>query len=487
MADQATVDMAATITEKLTALDARFDESDAKMDARLAEYEASAETERKIRFAGDGDNRLKGSKFGRQGLNADDIEHLYMLTEAFKGLRVTGLDVGPGPSEDLRAAFADVSGARVVDGQAAEQADIRAVEELFDAGKLDKVGFRKALANARAMDTAETGYGLQLIGAQYANTLWAGANAESRLFSLIPQFTMTAPTAYLPVGAVPPVMSFVAEKTTSTIGEGYTTTKTGSNRVQVDANKFLIRQVWSEEMNEDSIIPFLPFLTEMAQRSIAQYSDWLVLNGDTTDSASNINDDGGALGGTEYFLAADGLRHVGLVDNTGNGVDQDNAAITWDALVNLRKKLLDATYFNDWGHPNNPADLVYVVNPSLGDDITKLDEVVTVDKYGSLATVLTGEVGHIGRNPLITTIGQELTESDGFVNNSPSQNRSTATLFNRNGFTVGMLRNLKVAAEPIIESDQAQIVYSMRFGIGRFTPTGAASGIEAAAVLYNIP
>ena len=59
-------------------------------------------------------------------------------------------------------------------------------------------------------------------------------------------------------------------------------------------------------------------------------------------------------------------------------------------------------------------------------------------------------------------------------------------LFNRQGFTVGMLRNLKVAAEPIIESDQAQIVYSMRMGFGRFTPTGAASGIEAAAVLYNI-
>jgi len=29
-------------------------------------------------------------------------------------------------------------------------------------------------------------------------------------------------------------------------------------------------------------------------------------------------------------------------------------------------------------------------------------------------------------------------------------------------------------------------VYSMRLGFGRFTPTGAASGIESAAALYYI-
>jgi len=29
-------------------------------------------------------------------------------------------------------------------------------------------------------------------------------------------------------------------------------------------------------------------------------------------------------------------------------------------------------------------------------------------------------------------------------------------------------------------------VYSLRLGMGRYTPTGAASGIEAADVIYNI-
>ncbi len=483
MAEITMTELATEVRTKLDALQegALTDEQiGAKITEALGALEPSDELVRKVRFAG-GDPRLAGSKFGRQGLGVADIEHLMLLTEA--GQRA---GKGPGPSDDLRKAFADISEGRMLDAVSAEAADFHAVEEMYERGQLDTHGYHRAVANLRAMDTAESGFGSQLIGNQYANTLWAGAKIESRLFDLIPTFEMTAPTAFLPVAAAPPVMSFVAENTSATVGEGYGTVKTGSNRVQVDAKKFLIREMWSGEMAEDSLIPFLPFLTEMAQLSMAQYLDWAVLNGDTTDSASNINDDGGALGGTEYFLAWDGLRHVGLVDNTGNGTDHSAASITWDALIDLRKLMLSATYFNDWGHPNDPADLVYVVNPALGDEITKLDEVISIDKYGSSATVLTGEVGNIARHPLITTIGQELTEADGFVNNSPTLNRSTATAFNRRGYVVGNLRSLQVKVGEFIESDQFQIVYSMRKGFGRFTPTGAASGIESAAVLYNI-
>ena len=482
MADPTVAEMATTITEKLEALDARMsdEEFDRRFDERIAGLEPSDELVRKVRFAG-GDPKLTGSKFGRLGLGVGDIEHLMLLTEA--GQRA---NKGPGPSDELRKAFDAVTQGRMLDAVSAEAADFHAVEEMYERGELDMAGYKRGIANVRAMDTSESGFGSQLIGNQYANTLWAGAKVQSRLFDLIPTFEMTAPTAFLPVAAAPPAMAFVAEKASATVGEGYGTVKTGSNRVQVDAKKFLIREMWSGEMQEDSLIPFLPFLTEMAQLSLAQYLDWAVLNGDTTDSASNINDDGGALGGTEYFLAWDGLRHAGLVDNTSNGTDQDGAAITWDALIDMRKLMLSATYFNDWGHPNDPADLIYVVNPALGDEIVKLDEVISIDKYGSSATVLTGEVGNIARHPLITTIGQELTEADGFVDNSPSLNRSTATAFNRRGSVIGNLRSLQVKVGEFIESDQFQIVYSMRKGYTRFTPTGAASGIESVAVLYNI-
>jgi hypothetical protein len=50
----------------------------------------------------------------------------------------------------------------------------------------------------------------------------------------------------------------------------------------------------------------------------------------------------------------------------------------------------------------------------------------------------------------------------------------------------GWRRRVKVETERLIGSDQSRIVYSLRMGLGRFSPTGAASGIEFADVLYNI-
>ena len=58
--------------------------------------------------------------------------------------------------------------------------------------------------------------------------------------------------------------------------------------------------------------------------------------------------------------------------------------------------------------------------------------------------------------------------------------------FNRRAFVVGWRRRVKVETERLPGTDQTRIVYSLRLGMGRYAPTGAASGIEAADVIYNI-
>jgi hypothetical protein len=58
--------------------------------------------------------------------------------------------------------------------------------------------------------------------------------------------------------------------------------------------------------------------------------------------------------------------------------------------------------------------------------------------------------------------------------------------FNRNGCVVGNRRTVQVETERLPATDQTRIVYSLRAGFGRFTPTGAASGIEWADVMYNV-
>ena len=441
-----------------------------------------AETYRKMRFD-NADPALIGSKFARHNLSASDIEMLYDITSAAKNA-----GMGPGPSTELQNAFAAVSKATYMDDNLVKAYDKTALDNLFPRVRKGLANKAELEAYAKAMDSAESGFGQQLIGAQYAADLWEAARPLSRVFSLVDTFEMTAPTAYLPVEVDIPEMLFVGESTSPTaFTSPYATSKTGSQRVQVDAKKFVIHQVWSGELEEDSIIPFLPFLRRQAALAIAHYSDSLVLNGDTTNAATgNINLDDADPADTKHYLAFDGLRHAGLVDNTANSLSLGGAP-TYAALRNQLTRMIDTARFVDWGHPIRTEDVVYITDPQTAELLARLDEVLTVDKYGPGATVLAGELMRIGRNPLITSMAMSLTEADGKVSVTAGNNvKGQVVCANMRGLKAGWRRRVKVETERMIGSDQSRIVYSLRMGLGRFSPTGAASGIEFADVLYNI-
>jgi hypothetical protein len=454
---------------------------------------------RKLRFGqGPAETQLVGTKYARWGLSVADVEFLFDIQSSLRGMP-TKRGIHPGPSEELTRTFEAISAARYLPMDQVRAMDQQALDDMFpriplneftDAdrklarqGKFELTGaYQRAI---RAMDTAESGFGSQLIGAQYVGELWNAPRDLGKIFPLIDDFEMQHPTAYLPVEVDIPEMLFVSESTANN-SSNYDTVKTGSQRVQVDAKKFVIHQMWSGEMAEDSIIPFVPFLRRQAALAVAHYADSLVLNGDTTNAATgNINLDDADPANTKHYLAFDGIRHAALVDNTGNAVDAAGAP-TYAQLIGLRSKMIDTTRLVDWGHPTDPSDLVYVSDPETADKHAQLDEVVTVDKYGSNATILTGEVSRVGRHPYIASIAVSKTEADGKVSTTGGNNTLGQTVaFNRRGFKVGWRRRVQVETERLPGSDQWRVVYSLRMGFGRFTPTGAASGIEAAAVLYN--
>lgn len=447
------------------------------LESLLAENDG--ELVRKLRF-GAGPDKVVGGKYARLGWSVADVEFCFDLLRAAKE---TGQSKR-GPSEELTNTFNALTEGRYQDTAFIRASGHARLEEMHRAGYFTtRASYEQA---ARAMDTAESGYGSQLIGAQYIGDLWTGAQAAARVFPLINSFAMTDPTAYLPVEAALPELLFVAESTANN-SSNYDTTKTGSNRVQVDAKKFVMHQMWSGEMEEDSIVPYIPFLRAQASRSLGHHMDSLVLNGDTTNAGTgNINLDDADPADTKHYLAFDGIRHAGIVDNTANKADIAGA-ITLGAFKAQRGRMLSTTYKHDWGHPNNPMDLIHVADPETCDAIAFLDEVLTVDKFGAGATILTGQQARVLGNPLISSIDVSKTEADGKVSTTGGNNvKGQVVSFNRNGCVVGTRRQLKVETERIPATDQTRIVYSLRSGFGRFTPTGAASGIEWADVLYNI-
>lgn len=469
-------------------------------DSYVQEMKDDENFQRKMRWTNEqeSESSLIGSKFARYGLKLEDIEMLHDLQSSLRGHRNATGGQYKGPSEELDNAFKAISSANYMDEQAVREMDKRAIDEVFPRVPLS--GFSPAdqelvkrgrldetVAYKRAMDTAESGYGSQLVGAQYVGDLWQAARRDSRVFSLLPTFEMTAPTAYLPVEADIPEMLYVAENTAAN-SSVYGTSKTGSNRVQVNAHKFIINQIWSGEMEEDSIIPFIPFLRMQATKSLAHYSDSLILNGDsTTAGTGNINNDDAAPAATKHFLSFDGLRHVGLVDNTANSRAL-GAAVTLDDLQGQRARMIDRTHLMDWGHPTIADDLVWIADPETADKIALLTEHRTLDKYGPNATVYNGQVESVLGSPIIGSIAMPLTEADGKPSSvTPANNvKGQILCFNRRAFVAGWRRRVRLEVDPLIGRDQTLMIWSLRVGLGRYSPTGAASGIEAADVLYNV-
>lgn len=492
------------INDRLGALGQSTSEENLRrlVEQSLADLMKDDEFVRKISFGpgADKERKLVGTKYARWGLSVADVEFLYDLQSRLRGTVRGDGSAHPGPSEELTNTFNAISTAMYLPEDQVRAMDQRAIDDLFPRipiawlapedranaarGAFELTGaYQRAV---RAMDSAESGYGSQLIGAQYVGELWEAARRESRIFALLNSFEMTDPTAYLPVEADIPEMLFVSESTTSS-ASNYATTKTGSNRAAVTAKKFVIHQMWSGELEEDSIIPFIPFLRRQAQISLSHYSDSVVLNGDETNAATgNINLDDADPADTKHYLAFDGIRHTGLVDNTNNRADVAGA-ITLDVLNKQRGRMVDSTYLTDWGHPTDPNDLVRIADPDTADRIAMLDEVLTVDKYGPQATVLTGEQAKVLGSPLIGSIAASKTEADGKVSTTAANNtKGQVTAFNRRAFVVGWRRRVKVETERLPGTDQTRLVYSLRLGFGRYSPTGAASGIEAADVLYNV-
>jgi len=143
---------------------------------------------------------------------------------------------------------------------------------------------------------------------------------------------------------------------------------------------------------------------------------------------------------------------------------------------------------HDWGHPNNPLDFVHVVDPYVADGMLLMDEFMTRDKAGNEATAFVGQVAKVFGHPVVSSIALKKSYTDGTIDaDTPADNLyGQVVSFNRNGCKWGWRRRVKMETERIVKSDQTRIVTSLRLGLGRFTPTGAASGMEWADVLYYV-
>lgn len=324
-----------------------------------------------------------------------------------------------------------------------------------------------ALKSDEAMYSTQDGYGDEWVPTFMAANLWRKIRLEAQVVNLFDNFDMpTQPYQYPTEGADPTIygVSETADEAQFAIGSNMPIpdSKVGSAQVVFTAGKIGAISLWSEELNEDSIIAPQPQYRDQYGLAMAHGIDDVLINGDETNSAENISYYGSDIADTSAYLKIDGLRHQPLVTTTTD--KKDVSTLTVDDL-NAVRKLMGTNGINGL----NPRDLVILCDPNVSYQFEDLDEVLTVDKFGSGATILTGQLGRIKNIPIIVSEEFKATDANGYINAISSNNtKGSFLIVNRRGIKVGWRRRPRIVVGQVPFSDGWYILALARLDIGFF-------------------
>lgn len=293
--------------------------------------------------------------------------------------------------------------------------------------------------------------------------LWRTIRLNAAVLGLFDQFDMPSQPYDYPIESTDPVFYKVGETTDESqlvlSGGPFTDSKIGTDKVTFSAGKLGAISYWSEEMEEDGIIAVEPQWRDQYGLKFAHVLDEVLISGDETTGTSNISFDGSSIAATSRFLILDGLRHEALVTTT---TDSFNAgALTIEDFGQARSVMGTAGKFGV-----NPNDLVYILDPGVWHKAYLLGEVLTVDKMGPMATVLTGQLGSLFGIPLVVSEDYALTTSAGLINGAGTGNTLGSFMcVNKRGVMVGWRRRPRIRVVGLPGAEARYIVGSARLDI----------------------
>lgn len=359
-------------------------------------------------------------------------------------------------------------------GKAYEAGNLRFGGQQETAEALKSINFMKA----NELDTStQANYGDEWVPDLWASQLWEKARMENVILPLFQNVEMPSNPYEYPIESADPTVYFVSENADQAnlnINSGTTVipaSKVGSGKVQMNAKKLALRVGFSAELVEDSIIGVTAQYRKQAQRAIQDAIDNVLLNGDTVTTAStNINLIDGTPGGTEKYLALNGLRKLWTVTTTANGVDAGGAAVT---LTQLRS----ARFTLDRAYSANPDNLAIITHPEAYAKLLGLSEFITMDKAGNLATAMTGQIGFVDGMPVLVSAEYPLTNSAGKIPGAGGT-LGSFTIAYKPGWYVGFRRRINVSVDFLPYYDSYQLTATVRLAF-------VNRDNEVAAGVYN--
>lgn len=299
----------------------------------------------------------------------------------------------------------------------------------------------------KAMDAATAAEGLEWIPTDFSMDLIDRVRLARKIAALFPEIRMPTDPYKLPGVKTDARAYLVSEQTAD--GPHSTSTFTASTpatrNVTLDAVKLGARIDFSTELVEDSIIPVLDFVKNQLAIALAEALEDALINGDTTSPHMDAD----VTASADARKAWKGLRKLAQ--------DANQVSLSTFSLANLRAMRAKMGKYG-----TDPSKLVYICSAKGYIKFLGVDEVITMEKYGPNATVLTGELGKIdGVSIIVSELVRDDLNAVG-VNDATTNSKGEVLLAYVPGFIMGEKRKVTVKSFEDVQNDKTAIVASWR-------------------------
>jgi hypothetical protein len=318
--------------------------------------------------------------------------------------------------------------------------------------------------------------------------LWEKVRAETPILGRVPEMEVPAgaESVVIPLEGADPSWYKVAQASALSSDPGgiptntVTSSKMGTGNQTMTLAKMGARVLWTGELEEDAVLPYVAQLRRQLSQSAAETLESVLIDGDTDLTAStNINNIAGTPAATAIYAMWNGFRKLPLITLTANSRDGGALDIN-DFLETIR--LMGTGGISGYDQQR----VAFIVDRATHYKALELPEVKTRDVFGG-ATLEGGRLtgiwgypvymsGHMAKvtNGLTNPAGKSVLNTAG--NNTTGQ--ILAVRWDR--WMFGWRRRMTIETNRIAAADSTEIVALMRAGM-----TYSATD-DASAISYNI-
>lgn len=318
----------------------------------------------------------------------------------------------------------------------------------------------------------------------WSSDLWKRTRIENKIASSVQSFAMPSASYEYPIESTDPIVYSVVETDDTAhlslvTGSPFTMSKVVTDKVTFTAKKLGLQTGFSVELNEDSIVQFIPQLRNQALRAFQNAIDNVIANADSTTGTGNINLSGANTSTvpTAKFLygGGDGFRHVPLIDVAAGAqlTDAGGAAPTLSLIRTTIAKLAAAFSVR-------PSEIKLFVDVATWHKFKSIDELLVYMNNGRGSTVNDGLVPSIDGSEVIVSEEIGKTLNTGYYSSTAASNTLGQMIaVHTPSWKLGYRRQIMTDISYLPVFDNYMLTMTARMALGRFS-TGAAS------LLYNL-